>query len=123
MSRLVLCALLIAASLPAQVATATIVGVVQDATGAVVPNAQLTILHVATAESRRARSNERGEFSLPYLRIGEYSVSAEAGGFKKKTYTGIALKVDQAVNNCLALPVGSVSGTVEVSSSAPLGEC
>ena len=74
------CALLLAASLRAQVATGTIVGVVQDATGAVVPNAQVNVLHVATAESRQTRSNERGEFSLPYLRIGEYSVSAEAGG-------------------------------------------
>src|SRR5258708_39875114 len=103
MPRSLRCALLRAASLKAQVATGTIVGVVQDATGAVVPNAQVTILHVATAESRHARSNERGEFSLPYLRIGEYSVSAEAGGFKKKTYTGIPLKVEQTVNNQISL--------------------
>jgi hypothetical protein len=122
MSRVLLCALLVAATVKAQVATGTIVGVVQDATGAVVPNAQVTVLHVATAESRHARSNERGEFSLPYLRIGEYSVSAEAGGFKKKTYTGIALKVDQTVNIRIALEVGGVSETVEVTSAAPLVE-
>jgi hypothetical protein len=47
---------------------------VQDATGAVVPNAQVTILHAATSESRQTRSNERGEFSLSF-RIG-----LEAGG-------------------------------------------
>src|SRR5437667_1595835 len=122
MSRVLLCVLLVAASLKAQVATGTIVGVVQDATGAVVPNAQVTILHVATAESRHARTNERGEFSLPYLRIGEYSVSAEAGGFKKKTYTGIVLKVDQTVNIRIGLEVGGISESVEVTSSAPLVE-
>ena len=112
MSRVLLCAILAAASLKAQVATGTIVGVVQDATGAVVPNAQVTILHVATAEPRHARGNERGEFSLPYLRIDEYSVSAEAGGFKKKTYTGIVVKVDQTVNG--TVPSIEVSEVVAI---------
>src|SRR5712671_1653928 len=122
--RIALCAMfcLASASLNAQVATGTIVGLVQDATGAVVPNAQVTILHVATAESRQTRSNERGEFSLPYVRIGEYSVSAEAGGFKKETLTGIELKVDQTVNLRMRFEVGGVSESVEVSSAAPLVE-
>ena len=122
-SRLVLCALLLfAADLEAQVATGTIVGVVQDATGALVPNAQITIVHVATSESRQTRSNERGEFSLPYVHIGEYTVSAEAAGFKKKTLTGIELKVDQTANLRIGLEVGGVSESVEVVSSAPLVE-
>src|SRR5947209_4934493 len=122
--RIALCAILClaTASLNAQVATGTIVGLVQDATGAVVPNAQVTILHIATAESRQTRTNERGEFSLPYVHIGDYSVSAEAGGFKKKTYTGIALKVDQTVNIRIGLEVGGISESVEVTSSAPLVE-
>src|SRR5207253_795326 len=105
-----------------QVATGTIVGVVQDASGAFVPNSAVTVIHIATAESRQTRSNERGEFSLPYVRIGEYSVSAEAGGFKKKTLTGIELKVDQTVNIRIGLEVGGVSESVEVTSSAPLVE-
>src|SRR5216683_1930865 len=115
-TRVLICALLLAAGLKAQVATGTIVGVIQDATGAVVPNAQVTILHVATSESRQTRSNERGEFSLPYVHIGDYSVSAEAGGFKKKTLTGIELKVDQTVNLRIGLEVGGVSESVEVTS-------
>jgi Carboxypeptidase regulatory-like domain/TonB dependent receptor len=122
-SRIALCLFLaLAANLKAQVATGTIVGVVQDQTGAVVPNAQVTALHVATAESRQTRSNERGEFSLPYVRLGEYSVTAEAGGFKKKTLTGIGLKVDQTINLRIELEVGGVSEAVEVTSSAPLVE-
>src|SRR6266478_278046 len=122
--RIALCAILClaSASLNAQVATGTIVGLVQDSTGAVVPNAQVTVLHVATAESRQTRTNERGEFSVPYVHIGDYSVSAEAGGFKKKTLTGIELKVDQTVNLRIGLEVGGVSESVEVTSSAPLVE-
>ena len=118
--RIALCAILcLTADLQAQVATGTIVGVVEDATGALIPNAQVTIVRVATAESRQTRSNERGEFSLPYVRIGEYSVSAEAGGFKKQTLTGIELKVDQTVNLRMRLEVGGVSESVEVSSPQP----
>src|SRR5439155_26532955 len=53
--RIALCAMfcLASASLNAQVATGTIVGLVQDSTGAVVPNSQVTVLHVATTESRQ----------------------------------------------------------------------
>jgi hypothetical protein len=121
--RIALCAIIcLTISLKAQVATGTIVGVVEDATGALIPNAQVTIVHVATAESRQTRSNERGEFSLPYLHIGQYSITAEAGGFKKETLTGIELKVDQTVNLRLRLEVGGVSESVEVSSAAPLVE-
>src|SRR5215467_7733181 len=121
--RIVLCAgLCLTSNLNAQVATGTIVGVVEDATGALVPNVQITIVHVGTAESRSTRSNERGEFSLPYVRIGEYTVSAEAGGFKKETLTGIELKVDQTVNLRMRLEVGGVSESVEVTSAAPLIE-
>src|SRR5580704_9043040 len=121
--RIALCAVLcLAASLNGQVATGTIVGVVEDATGALVPNAQVSIVHVATKESRQTRSNERGEFSLSYVRIGEYTVSAEAGGFKKETLTGIELKVDQTVNLRMRLEVGGVSESVEVTSAAPLIE-
>src|SRR5215472_14969535 len=121
--RIALCAgLCLTANLNAQVATGTIGGVVEDATGALVPNAQITIVHVATAESRSTRSNERGEFSLPYVRIGQYTVTAEAGGFKKETLTGIELKVDQTVNLRMRLEVGGVSESVEVTSAAPLIE-
>ena len=86
------------------------------------PGAQLTILHVSTGESRQARCNDRGEFNVPYVRIGEYSITAEAAGFKKKTLTGIELQVDQTVNLKIDLEIGGVSESVEVTSSSPLVE-
>ena len=103
-----------------QVATGTIVGVVEDASGAVVPNAQVTITHTATTDTRQARTNERGEFNIPYVRIGEYSVSVEAQRFKKKILSGIVVRVDQTVNLRAPLEVGAVSESVEVTASAPL---
>ena len=56
-TRIAVCALLLAASLKAQVATAIIVGVVQEATGAVAPNALVTTLHVATVEEFKVKTN------------------------------------------------------------------
>jgi hypothetical protein len=103
-----------------QVATGTIVGVVEDASGSVVPNSQTTVTHTATAETRHNLTNERGSFSFPYVRIGDYSVTAEAQGFKTKILTGIIVRVDQTVNIRLPLELGAVSESVEVSSAAPL---
>src|SRR5215813_8297713 len=121
--RIGLCGLLCSAfGLYGQVATGTITGVVQDSTGARVPSAQITILKVSTSESRQTRGNERGEFSLPFVHVGGYSITAEASGFKKKTLTGIELQVDQTVNIPIELEVGGVAETVEVTSSAPLVE-
>ncbi len=119
---LTLAALLLASSLPAQVATGTISGIVEDASGAVVPNAAVVATHTATGETRRASANERGEFLIPFARIGEYSITAEAQGFRRKNLTGIVLRVDQTANLRLTLEVGAVTESVEVSGAAPLIE-
>jgi outer membrane receptor protein involved in Fe transport len=112
-----LCAM---APLPAQVASGTIAGVVEDTSGAVVTGASVTLLHTATEEARKMTSNERGEFLFPFARIGDYSISAEAQGFKKKTFGGVTLRVDQTANLRLTLEVGAVNESVEVTSAAPL---
>ncbi len=91
-----------------QVATGTIVGVVEDASGSMVPNTHVTVTHTATGETRHNLTNERGAFSFPYVRIGDYSVTVEAQGFKKKTLTGIIVRVDQTVNIRMPLELGAV---------------
>ena len=83
--------------LPAQVTSGTIVGVVSDSTGAVIPNASVTLVHQATKDTRQTRTNDRGEFNVPFVRIGQYSISAETQGFRTQTQTGIAVQVDQTV--------------------------
>ena len=62
----------------AQISTGTIVGVVEDATGAVVPNAEVTITQTATAETRKTVTTGGGEFNVPFLQVGPYSVTAVA---------------------------------------------
>jgi hypothetical protein len=104
----------------AQVSTGTIVGIVSDSTGAVIANADVTLRHTATGEVRETRTNQHGEFNAPFVRVGGYSLSVAAQGFKTETVSGIALLVDQTVNLRVTLEVGALSEKIEVTSSAPL---
>ena len=61
-----------------------------------------------------------GEFNVPFLQPGGYTVTASAGGFKSKTLSGITLRVDQNRNLRITLEVGSSTETVEVTGAAPL---
>src|SRR4051812_11999188 len=108
------------ASAWAQVSTGTIVGVVEDSSGAVISGADVTLKNTATGETRQTRTNDRGEFTDPFLRVGDYTVNVSASGFKAKSLSGITLRVDQTVNLRIPLEVGATSETIEVTGAAPL---
>jgi Carboxypeptidase regulatory-like domain len=86
------------APLIAQTSTGTIVGAVTDPSGSAVANCRVTIRHLAASEVREVVANERGKFSVPFLRIGDYSVAAAAPEFKIKVVTPITVRVDQTVD-------------------------
>lgn len=120
-----LCAILIwtlfaAVSAPAQTATGTISGYVEDSSGARVPGVKITLVHSATKQTRTVYTNVRGEFLAPLLQIGEYEVSAEFTGFKRKSLSGVLLRVDQTLSLPITIEPGSITETVEVTSTAPL---
>jgi hypothetical protein len=104
----------------AQISSGTIVGVVEDATGGVVPNAQVTLTQTETDTIRHAETNDRGQFNAPFVPLGDYSVSVTAPGYQTKTTSGINLQIDQTINLHITLDVGLVSQTVQVTSAAPL---
>src|SRR5262249_49779962 len=107
-------------SLVAQISTGTIVGVVEDASGAIIPNAQLTLRHTATGEIRRSVAMANGEFHFAFLQVGSYTVTAAANGFKNTTLTGITVQVDQNVNLRIPVEVGFATAKFEVTSAALL---
>lgn len=109
-----------ALALPAQVATGTMTGTVQDATNALIVGAKVTLKHLSSGEVRTVNSNDRGEFNVPFLRVGEYSLSAEMKGFKTTTISPISIRVDQTVTMPVVLNVGELTETVEVSATTPL---
>src|SRR5258708_6344484 len=71
--------------------TATIVGTVTDPSGAVVPNVSITVTSLGTGLTRKIITSQGGNYAVPLLPVGVYSVLAEAAGFQKKTTTGIVL--------------------------------
>ena len=103
-----------------QTPTASVVGVVEDPTGAVVAGAAVKIRNAGTGEVRDAISNGRGEFTVAQLPPGQYAISIEKAGFRALRETGIDLQVDQVARLKFQLELGSVSESVEVTGQAPL---
>ena len=100
----------------AQVNTGTLSGEVTDATGAVIPNAKLTITDKNTGYAREATSGGDGNYVFPDLPIGEYTLTVEAGGFQ--TQRGSAtISVGVRSRSDFHLQVGSAGQTVEVTAS------
>ena len=107
------------ACLYAQTNSGTIIGSVRDAQDAVVTTASVTVTNVATSVAKTLPVNSAGEFAVPYLVPGEYTVSAESAGFKRTTRENITLRVsDQLVIN-LRLEVGAIAETVTVRATTP----
>lgn len=119
-SLLALLAFLTLSIAEAQIETGTIIGVVQDSTGGVVPNAAVTLTQVATGVVRETHTNDQGAFNAQFMPLGAYAITVTAKGFQTKTLRGITLQVDQTANLTIALAVGSVSQSVEVTAEAPL---
>lgn len=104
----------------AQIETGTIIGVVQDSTGGVIPNATVALTQIATGVKRQAHTDSQGSFNAQFMPLGTYSITVTATGFQTKTLTGITLQVDQTANLTIVLAVGSVNQSIEVTESAPL---
>src|SRR5215468_811602 len=115
-------ALLVAFSgaVSAQVSSGAITGTVRDTNDAVIAGAKVKITQLATSAPRETVTDERGQFSAPNLRPGEYSVTVTATGFQGRAFTGIILAVDQTVNLPAVLQPGAVEQTIEVTAAAPL---
>ena len=108
----------VAPRLSAQVTGGTISGVVTDASGAAVPNVDITITNTATALVTKIKTSPEGFYSVPNLLPGPYQVTATSAGFSTAVVNGITLTVgaQQSVN--ISLVVGETSQQVEVTSSA-----
>jgi Carboxypeptidase regulatory-like domain/TonB dependent receptor/TonB-dependent Receptor Plug Domain len=104
----------------AQVTTATLYGIVRDSTGAVLPGANVTATNQGTNLSREIVTDERGEFALPALPTGAYTLRIALQGFKTYTNQGLALGAGQTVRQTFVLEVGQVSENITVAASAPL---
>lgn len=107
----------------AQVDTGSLLGQVSDATGAVIPNVLVTLKNENTGVSAAMRTDSGGNFSFSPVRIGVYSVTAEAEGFRREIKQHIHVEVQQQLNVPFSLQPGSAQESVEVTAeSVPLLE-
>ncbi len=109
---------LAAAALQAQQATGTIVGTVVDPAGALVPGVNVTVTENATKRSQTVRTNGTGEYQVPYLTPGDYSLTAEHAGFEKSVVNRVTLDVSQTVRVDFHLEVGTTTQSVQVEANA-----
>ncbi len=103
-----------------QVTTTSIVGVVTDATGAVIPGATVTATDVDRNQSKNATTGNSGEYRLDFLLTGNYTLTAKISGFKTYTQTGIQLNAGAPAAIDVQMSTGDVAEKVEVLSAGPL---
>src|SRR6266568_6507867 len=100
--------------------TATILGVVRDTSGALIPGVSITVKHVDSGLTRTVVSSEQGGYFAPLLPVGPYEVTALMPGFKQQVRSGIHLVVGQEAQVDLTLEVGANAEQITVSEEAPL---
>lgn len=102
----------------AQTQTARLTGTVHDSSGAVVPNAKVTAVNTATRVETEATTNASGDYVMPALQPGVYSLLVEASGFNKASIQAIQLDAASNVSQSVTLEVGQMSEVVEVAANA-----
>ncbi len=104
-----------AGRMSAQVTSGTILGSVQDTTGAAIPGATVTATAPAVGITRTVTTSGNGTFSLPNLDAATYDIAVSAKGFQSRTKTGVVLSSADKLNaGVFALAVGEASASVTV---------
>lgn len=116
---MVLCVLVAGPAFPqASAGTGSILGVVTDPSGAVIPQAEVTVRNVETNVARIVQSNEAGRYEVVALQPGEYEIKAAKAGFATLVRTGITLAVGARTVVDLAMSVSATAETVTVNAAA-----
>ncbi|MGH9752433.1 MAG: carboxypeptidase regulatory-like domain-containing protein [Blastocatellia bacterium] len=103
----------------AQGIRATVTGRVTDASGAVVPKARITITNIGTNETRTVETSDEGDYTVPQIPPGDYSLTVEQAGFKK-TVRRFTLETGQEARLDVALQAGAVTEQVEITAVTPV---
>src|SRR6266851_4990768 len=111
-----------AAYATAQIATATLLGVVRDETGAALPGAVLTVRNTATGGTRSAVTDSEGRYRVSALDPGEYDLHAELASFKTAVRTRVVLTVGGTTEADITMSLGPIAEQVTVVTEAPLIE-
>src|SRR6202789_4396394 len=103
-----------------QVDEGAITGTVLDASGAVVPNATVTLLNTDQGITLETKTNASGGYTFSPVRVGHYTVTVTAQRFAKTTQTNLTVNVAQFLQVNVQLKLGAATETVEVNTAPPL---
>jgi hypothetical protein len=116
--RVILLAAVAAIQLSGQGDRGEITGTVTDATGAVVPGAQITAIQTSTNVAYKTTTSTAGDFTVPSLPVGGYQLRVEAPGFKTHITANVVLTPGSTVRADVKLEIGTAQQSVEVSAAA-----
>ena len=105
---------LFASLAPAQTITASITGTASDPSGASVPGANVTATNTETNVHSTTTTNSDGIYTFPFLRVGSYTITVEAKGFKKSVVGPFTVETNQIARIDVKLEIGDTTLTVEV---------
>jgi hypothetical protein len=106
-------------NLAAQGIRATVTGRVTDPSGAVVPRAKVVITNTGTNETRVVETGDEGDYTIPQLPPGDYSLTVEQPGFKKALQR-FTLETGQGARVDITLQAGAVTEQVEITAVTPV---
>jgi hypothetical protein len=101
----------------AQVSTANVAGVVEDSTGARIPDANVKLINSLTGAENDSGTNHVGIFLLPDVIPGAYTLQIERDGFATVQFTGLVLNVADTKNFVIRMQVGNVNQSINVDAS------
>lgn len=104
----------------AQTEQGAITGLVTDQSGAAVPQAKISAINTSTQVTATTESSDGGNYKIPYLLPGPYTLVAEKSGFNQARITGITLPVGLTATINVTLRTGTVHTEVTVQSNAEL---
>lgn len=118
----VCCLLLLAGAAPAaaQTDTASIVGTVQDGSGAVLPGVTVTATLQGSGVVTSVVTNTSGQYVFPALRVGQYELAAELEGFRRAVRRDVGLNVQDRLEVGFTMEVGALTEVLEVKGGAPI---
>ena len=104
----------------AQFDTAQVSGVIRDATGAVLPGADVVLVAEGTGLERRTVSNEAGLYTFPNVPVGDYRITATLPGFQPVARTGVQVNAGLNIRVDIQLQLGTLTEAVAVQAAATL---
>src|SRR5467141_5218602 len=116
----VACLVVVSPPSRAQTAYGAVNGSVTDASGAAIADAQVTLTNLGTSEKRTQSTGNEWFYSFVNLNPGRYKIDVEKPGFKRITRPEVVVDVQQTVRIDLAMQVGDVSQSIEVTGETPL---